>query len=95
MRRAKEQGQSFTITMDDITIPTHCPILGIELEKGQAARIKETSSSLDRIDNDKGYVPGNVWVISQRANRMKGNHTVMSLRHFADVVEARLAPVSS
>ncbi len=32
----------------------------------------------------------NVWVISDKANRMKQNMTVELLRHFADIIEQHL-----
>lgn len=35
--------------------------------------------SVDRVDNDKGYEPGNVRVISFRANSIKGDATVAEL----------------
>ena len=33
------------------------------------------SPTLDRIDNDRGYVPGNVVVVSYMANSIKTNAT--------------------
>lgn len=66
--RARKNGIEFSITEDDFEIPTHCPILGIKLE-----RYTDYAPSLDRRDNSLGYVKGNVFVISQRANRMKGD----------------------
>lgn len=66
--RAKRKGVTFSITVEDIVIPTHCPILGIELSFGGS---QENSPSLDKINNSLGYVPGNVQVISYRANRIK------------------------
>ena len=44
------------------------------------------SPSLDRIDSTKGYVPGNVWVISNKANRMKSNAAAEELIIFAKSV---------
>ncbi len=35
--------------------------------------------SLDRIDNSKGYIPGNVAVISWRANLIKNSSTLEEL----------------
>jgi hypothetical protein len=32
--------------------------------------------SLDRVDNTKGYIPGNVRVISRKANLMKSSLTL-------------------
>lgn len=52
-------------------IPSHCPVLGIPLKyKGG-----DNSPSLDRIDSNKGYVVGNVEVISYRANVLKNSST--------------------
>lgn len=81
--RAQEEGWEFSITVDDIVIPERCPYLDIvlthELGRGQL----ETNSSLDRIDSTKGYIPGNVQVISRLANTMKSNATVETLLTFS------------
>lgn len=70
--RAAARGIPFTITKDDIIIPTHCPILGMLLMPG-INKTADSSPSLDKIYPSKGYVPGNVQVISYRANSMKYN----------------------
>lgn len=69
-KRAREAGIEFTLQVADIVVPDKCPILGVELmyDKG----INDRKPSLDRIDSSKGYVPGNVRVISWRANYIKG-----------------------
>lgn len=74
-KRAKKLGREFTIVEKDIIIPESCPLLGIPLFKSKG-RMADNSPSLDRIDSTKGYVPGNVWVISQRANMLKSNGTL-------------------
>lgn len=81
--RASQSGIEFSITQDDIHIPMYCPILDIKLEVG--TKVSKTSSpTLDRIDNDKGYVKGNIWVISNLANMMKSQATIEQLLRFSD-----------
>lgn len=77
--RAKQRGLPFTLTPENCpTIPTHCPVLGIPLD----SRDRHHHRSLDRINPDKsiGYTPGNVRWVSQKWNRMKGNHTLETAR---------------
>ena len=86
--RAKKLGLPFDLTEEDIVIPPECPILGIPIfrnvgKNGPCAN----SPSLDRIDPSKGYVKGNVWIISQRANVMKNDATLEELERFADWVK--------
>lgn len=40
---------------------------------------KENSPSIDRLDNTKGYVKGNINIISWRANRIKSDATLDEL----------------
>ena len=70
--RAKAAGIEFSIQLADIVVPKFCPALGIEL-KVATEHAKDNSPSLDRIDCAKGYVPGNVAVISHKANTIKSN----------------------
>ena len=53
-------------------VPKVCPVLNIPMFVGD---IKSTDNSptLDRIDNNKGYIKGNVHWISRKANAMKNN----------------------
>ncbi len=76
--RARERGLAFNLKPADIVTPKRCPLLGIPLlsSRGKAT---ENSPSLDRLNPRKGYVRGNVWVISHRANRLKNNATLREL----------------
>jgi hypothetical protein len=69
-RRAKINGVEFSITVDDVYLPEFCPVLGIRLVFG-TSKIRDTSPTIDRVDNSKGYIPGNVKIISWRANTLK------------------------
>ena len=71
--RAKKSGVDFTIKKSDIHIPDICPLLSITIKPGCADR--HHSPSLDRKDNNFGYTPDNIWVISSRANTLKNNAT--------------------
>ena len=82
-RRAKNKSLEFSITLDEIVIGESCPILGIPLIVGDG-KIHDTSPSLDRIDNSKGYIKGNVQVISNLANRMKNSASNELLIKFAN-----------
>ena len=83
--RAKVHGIHFALSERDIVIPKRCPLLGIELHKGTGAgKHQPCSPSLDRIDPAFGYIPGNVWVISNRANTIKNNATWQELAAIAE-----------
>lgn len=70
-RRAKKHGIEFNIEKTNINIRTECPLLGIKLVYGNIGSPNGNSASIDRIDSSKGYIRGNVWIISDRANRIK------------------------
>lgn len=82
-KTAKKLGLPFDLTPADVFIPECCPILGVRLECGTRYR-KNTSPSLDRIVPSKGYVKGNVIVISWRANRIKSDASIEELRAITD-----------
>ena len=85
---AKKRGLEHTITLDDIQIPTHCPVFGYPLSGGKGLR-HHASPSLDRIDTLKGYIPGNVWVISWRANNLKADATTDELIQLVRALTAK------
>lgn len=85
--RAKQKGIEHSITAEDIVWPTHCSVLGIELDYGAGDGSKKgprpNSPSLDRWNNEIGYTPKNTVVISWRANSLKGNGTWQELYQVA------------
>ena len=79
--RARRRGIHFELAVADIEMPSRCPVLGIPLRL-QGVRSAQ-SPSLDRLDPGRGYVRGNVRVISDRANRLKGDRSLHQVRELA------------
>lgn len=76
-KRSRELDIPFNITLDDLHVPEYCPVLGIKLEFSD--KITNNTPSIDRIVPEKGYVVGNVAIISAKANRLKNNATIEDL----------------
>lgn len=92
--RAIKKGIEFCIEVDDIHIPEFCPYLGMKLVPGSFKERKAGASpTLDRIDNDLGYTPDNIEVISDLANRMKQNATREQLVVFAKNILVRYSQI--
>lgn len=84
---ACKSGVPFCITVDDIVIPKRCPALGFRLV---GSGFDNNAPSLDRLVPKLGYVPGNVRVISFRANRIKNNATPVELCQIAAWLQEQL-----
>jgi hypothetical protein len=74
-KKANNKKWEWTIEFGDLEWPDKCPVLGIPLNYFVDTFRQEDSPSIDRIDSSKGYIPGNVVVISYRANRIKNDGT--------------------
>jgi hypothetical protein len=82
--RARKRGIPFDLTEEDLAIPRFCPVLGIPLYRAKGARAQGPNSpTVDRIDPEKGYVRGNVLVVSAKANQIKSNATPQELLQVA------------
>lgn len=77
--RARKNGRPFNIELSDIVIADVCPVLGIPMFRGKGAH-HAGSPTLDCILPAKGYVKGNVRVISRRANMLKSDGTSAEMR---------------
>jgi hypothetical protein len=87
---AKSRGIEHTITVTDLEWPTHCPVLGIELayDRKRKGPRRYNYASLDRKDNAKGYVPGNVFIISWWANRLKHDMTIQEVEQLLSYMKS-------
>ena len=86
--RAVKKGIEFSIGYEDIAIPKRCPVLGIKIDRfsdyvTQSNLSRASSPSLDRLNNSKGYIKGNVLVMSYRANVLKGQGTYKQHKQIA------------
>lgn len=84
--RAFEKGLAFDITEEDVELPERCPVLKIPITVVRGQGRRQDGPSLDRIDPTNGYIKGNVWIISDLANRMKQDATVTQLKAFSEWV---------
>ena len=61
-----------------------CPVFGYDLIYGGTGMSRPPNlAALDRIDNNIGYMKGNLHIISDHANSMKRNATYDELLRFA------------
>lgn len=81
--RAKKYGLEFNIEPHDIVIPDYCPLTGIKIDTSAGEGRKRGCPSVDRIDNTKGYVKGNIRVVSDLGNRMKSDASKAELLEFS------------
>ena len=87
---AKSRGLEHSIGIRDVRevypVDNICPILGIpftNIKQDKKSKKIGSNPSLDRIDNTLGYIPGNIQVISWKANSMKSDATKEELIAFA------------
>ena len=71
--RARIHSRVFDITIEDISIPEYCPVLNIALVHGWED--DENCPTLERINNNKGYTPDNIMIVSALSNRVKNSAT--------------------
>jgi hypothetical protein len=83
---AKKRNIYFDLKPSDIVIPDVCPVLGIPIGKRSTGKQgqKDDSATIDRFDNNKGYVKDNVFVISWKANNIKSNGTYEEIMKVAE-----------
>lgn len=81
-RSAASRDIEHSLTEEDIIVPELCPVLGVPM-------LYKTpyTATIDRIDSTKGYVKGNIQLMSWKANTMKSNATEEELQLFAAWVE--------
>jgi hypothetical protein len=85
-RRAERAGLPFSDLLEAFLLanpPTACVCCGRSFDYALDKGHNSDSASLDRIDNTKGYVIGNVATICRRCNRLKGDATLEEVEAIA------------
>ena len=76
----EKEGVPFDMTVDDLApFPLTCPVLGLTINWMSTGVSGNDSPSIDRMVPEKGYVRGNVRIISNKANRLKSNASLDEL----------------
>jgi hypothetical protein len=83
---SKKSNREFDLELSDIAIPEYCPYLGIRLSTSMEDKDQPHYFSIDRLDSNKGYIKGNIQIISKLANTMKSNATLEELVVFSENV---------
>lgn len=77
LQRSQQRGWEFNLTREDIPeIPIHCPVfpwVKLVSPSGKGNKFYPDAPTVDRIDNNKGYVKGNIRIICWQANAMKNS----------------------
>ena len=85
--RAKARGTPCTITVEHIIelLPAdgRCPVFRTPLQYGGGKRVSD-SASVDEVRHGEGYVPGNIVVVSHRANIAKNDLSIDELCRLAE-----------
>jgi len=80
---AKRRNIDFNLTFEDFELPDYCPLLNIKLTyRNESNGNNFSHATLDRIDNSKGYIKGNIMIISRLANSMKNEANFEQLATF-------------
>lgn len=98
-RRARIKDIPHNITIEDIQKEIDniknekdeyiCPVLNIEICINTGTKRKYNDSmSLDRINNSKGYIKGNICVISWRANKLKCDASIEEIKNMYNYIQS-------
>ena len=92
-QQAQKRGIPFTIQLSDIEQPEFCPILGIKLNYGWGGKnghLRDPcKATIDKVIPELGYVPGNVFIISWRANKLKSDMTYDELEKIMNYIKEK------
>jgi uncharacterized protein (DUF4415 family) len=89
-QRAAKKGLPYDLDADYLQsiMPTHCPVLGVELKRRRTKSDDSACSpTVDRIVPALGYIRTNVIIVSRRANNIKSDASPEEIRKVAQYYE--------
>ncbi|PPD55712.1 MAG: hypothetical protein CTY12_00200 [Methylotenera sp.] len=90
-RSAKRRNIEFNISyphlLSLINSTTVCPILDVQLVIGNTHKTKNTTPSIDRVNNNVGYIDNNIQIISWKANYLKRDATIVELNQIINYIK--------
>lgn len=91
--RSKVKSLDFNLTLDDLVNVKNkvCPISGQSIIYKSGVDYKR-SASLDRVDPNKGYISGNVNIISYEGNSLKNRNNLPSTIRIMKYIVKNLPP---
>lgn len=86
---ARRRGITVNVTFDYVAKlfeaqRGQCAISGLPIDVNSNGL--RGTASLDRINNKRGYVKGNVWWVHKDVNKMKNTHSLYDFLHFCHAV---------
>jgi hypothetical protein len=87
--RAKKEGHdpdAITLDLINSLIVKNCQILNYELQYGGDPQCNN-SATIDAVIHELGHVPGNLKIISKRANTIKNNSTLAEMEKLVNGIE--------
>ena len=91
--KACKKGIPFIIEFSDIEQPEYCPVFGLKLNyawTGKKGPGDPNKATLDRVIPELGYVPGNVYIISWRANFLKSDAKIEELEKLLTYMKEKI-----
>jgi hypothetical protein len=85
--QAKMKVIEFNISKDDIDWVIICPIMQFKIDYYTSEFRKYNTASFDRKDPSKGYIKGNVFIISNIANMRKSDLSIEQLERMINYVK--------
>lgn len=92
---AKKRGLSFSLTHEDLIAlwesqDGRCAITGVPMTWKVGQGRLPTAVSVDRVDGERGYEPGNIRLVCNAVNIMRGQFSDCKLRDWAKLISESL-----